>query len=433
MQTRPFAGWNLSQLMLGTVQFGLNYGIANHAGQPSLETARDIIACAHEGGVNCLDTAAIYGQSEEILGQALEDLGLQNEMIVVSKVAHLADDLAPSKAAALIEESILSSLQLLRLERLPICLFHSETGFPYLDALKKLQSKGLVGQIGVSMSGLDIEAGTRVVADERVAAMQLPMNALDARFQKCGVLDAAKNRGAAVFARSVFLQGLLLMSDDDVPEELAEVLPILGCLRELAMQAGLTMTELCARYVLGLPGVTCVLTGVETLAQMRENIALFEAGALPEDLQKAVQSATPTLPEKILTPRLWSMRMPDAARATARTAGTAPLRTTMTSGGLEARACACCRAARHADRCDACETVGMITLTAGAGSRGRSGAMLGHATIRGARGTARCLRCHATSCSSSWPSSPVRRGRSRGWCRRCRPAASRAGRRAATS
>lgn len=77
----------LSRLTLGTVQFGLPYGVANRAGHPPYETARDILACAIKGGVTCLDPAAGYGGSESILGRALAQLGATEHITVVTKVA----------------------------------------------------------------------------------------------------------------------------------------------------------------------------------------------------------------------------------------------------------------------------------------------------------------------------------------------------------
>ena len=83
MKTTAFAEYRLSQLMLGTAQFGVQYGIANTKGQPSYEDVRGILACAFEGGVNCLDTSVAYGASEELIGRALQELSLAERMIVV--------------------------------------------------------------------------------------------------------------------------------------------------------------------------------------------------------------------------------------------------------------------------------------------------------------------------------------------------------------
>jgi aryl-alcohol dehydrogenase-like predicted oxidoreductase len=86
METVQSEDLGLSRLMLGTVQFGLSYGIASRSGEPSYETARNILACAYDGGVNCLDTAPGYGISEEILGKAMAELGIADRVVVVSKV-----------------------------------------------------------------------------------------------------------------------------------------------------------------------------------------------------------------------------------------------------------------------------------------------------------------------------------------------------------
>ncbi|MCC7355482.1 MAG: aldo/keto reductase, partial [Anaerolineae bacterium] len=161
MQTRQFADLTLSRLMLGTVQFGLNYGIANKSGQPSYREARAILACAYEGGVNCLDTAAGYGTSEEVLGQALVELGIADKMVVVTKIGLIADNLEPDTIDAIVEESVTRSLKRLRLEVLPICLFHIETNFCYAESLLKLKERGLVRHVGSSC--MTPEATTSIV------------------------------------------------------------------------------------------------------------------------------------------------------------------------------------------------------------------------------------------------------------------------------
>ncbi|MDD5598133.1 MAG: aldo/keto reductase, partial [Victivallaceae bacterium] len=79
-----------SKMMLGTVQFGLNYGIANSAGKPTYETVREIIKAAYEGGINCLDTAAGYGDSDELIGRALTELKLNDKILIISKVAKVS-------------------------------------------------------------------------------------------------------------------------------------------------------------------------------------------------------------------------------------------------------------------------------------------------------------------------------------------------------
>ena len=262
MQYERLGDLKISRLMLGTVQFGLDYGIANKAGQPAYEVARDIIACAYEGGVNCLDTAALYGDSEEVLGRALSELKIADKMVVATKVCHLADDLAASEADAIIEESVMRSMRRLRMDVLPICLFHNETNFlGYADSLLKLRDRGLVGYIGSSVTTPG--AASTIVRSGLADAVQMPTSVLDRRFVRIGVCDQAAKRGTALFARSIYLQGLLLMPEDEILPELADVIPVRRNLQTLAEQAGMTISELAVRYVLGISGITSLVVGVD--------------------------------------------------------------------------------------------------------------------------------------------------------------------------
>ena len=318
MDTSQFAGMQLSRLMLGTVQLGLPYGIANRTGQPSYREARNILACAYEGGVNCLDTAAIYGSSEEVLGRALADLGIADKMTIVSKVHHMAQGLDAATAAAIVEESVVQSLKRLRLEVLPICLFHIEENFAYAEALLRLKERGLVRHIGSSVM---TPAATSAILDTGLAdALQIPTSVLDRRFShpdrgapapQIGVIEKAAGRDVAVFVRSIYLQGLLLMPEEDLPLELAAVLPLRRRLEALAAEAGINLSELAVRYVLSLEGVTCGVVGIETEAQMRQNLAMFAKGPLDAKLRRAAEAAVPDLPDKILMPSQWSRRMAD--------------------------------------------------------------------------------------------------------------------------
>ena len=309
METTPFAEMQLSQLMLGTVQLGLPYGIANRTGQPSYKEALDILACAYEGGVNCLDTAAIYGASEEVLGRALDELGVADEMVVISKVRHMAQGLDCATSAAIVEESVVESLRRLRLEMLPVCLFHVEDNFAYVEALLRLKERGLVRHIGSSAA--TPAAAQEIIGTGLAEALQIPSSVLDRRFQ-CpggGIIRASAQRGVAVFVRSVYLQGLLLMPEESIPLELAAVRPSRRRLGSLAADAGMSLGELALRYALGLDGISCVVVGVETREQMQQNLALFAKGALPADLHQAAEEAVHELPETIILPRHWSQQM----------------------------------------------------------------------------------------------------------------------------
>ena len=306
MKTTAFAEYRLSQLVLGTVQFGMQYGIANTKGQPSYEDVRAILACAFEGGVNCLDTSVAYGASEELIGRALQELGLTDRMVVVTKVQAIPPECESRQTVERwIRESVARSLKRLRMDVLPVCLFHKGTDSRYLDLLHDLKDKGLIRHVGVSC---DARPGPAValVSAGAAEALQVPANILDPRHIRSGVFADAQRRGVAVFVRSVYLQGLILMPERDVPAELQAVIPVRRKLEALAAEAGLGMAELALRYMLSQQGATCIITGVESLDQIRQNIALFSKGPLEANLVAAVVQAVPELPEWVVSPVLWS-------------------------------------------------------------------------------------------------------------------------------
>lgn len=303
-------GVPLSRLMLGTVQFGMIYGVANRTGQPAYQEVLAIVAAAIEGGVNGFDTAAAYGASEQVLGRALHELGVAERVAVVTKVRPLGAEVLADAALAsrAIEQSLAESRQRLRLDCLPVVLFHREADAAYLHVLGELRDRGWLQQIGVSCDNRPGPAA-RFVAADNVSALQIPGNVLDRRHQRSGVFRAAAARGVAVFIRSVYLQGLLVMPADDIPANLRDVLPVRRQLAALAGDAGMSLAELACRYMLSQDGVTFVLTGVETVAQVRENLAIFGRGPLPGDLLAAIDAAVPELPESLLTPSMWRERL----------------------------------------------------------------------------------------------------------------------------
>jgi len=299
--------------MLGTVQFGLDYGIANNRGKPSYQEARAILACAFEGGVNCLDTAAAYGDSEQVIGRILTDLGMRDRVTVATKVRHFKERRFATSAEfePFVENSVHASLKRLRLDVLDICLFHHETTPECFDALLRLKEMGLVRHVGVSL--VSPRNGPDILDIDGVEAIQVPFNIIDKRFDQAGGFERLRRKSTALFTRSVFLQGLLLMPKARIPVALGAVVPVRRRLAALAAEAGLAPAELAMRFVLSTPAVTSVLVGVDTVEQMRKNMEVFRKGRLDPALMKRIDEIVPSLPEEILNPVFWPPRKPHDA------------------------------------------------------------------------------------------------------------------------
>jgi len=141
--------------------------------------------------------------------------------------------------------------------------------------------------------------------------VQIPTNIFDHRFTRSGIYEKAKEQGMAVFARSVYLQGLILMPEDEIPSDLVEVIPVRRRLQQLVSDAGMSLAELAMRYVLSINGLTCVLVGVDSVSMMHQNLELFSKGPIDSTLIEAVVDVVPDFPDNIVMPNKWSGDMPD--------------------------------------------------------------------------------------------------------------------------
>ncbi|MFR9703171.1 aldo/keto reductase [Aeromonas sanarellii] len=188
------------RLALGTVQFGLDYGVSNRAGEVPDDELDAILTLARKLGVDTLDTAQAYGKAETRLGSH-----------------HTADfqlvgKLAPGIQATEVATSVASSLQRLARPRLDGLLLHrSQDANPALfEQLAELQRQGLVGKLGVSVYAPE-ELALWLAQGYPLELVQLPANLLDQRFLRSGWLDRLQALGCEIHVRSLFLQGLLLM------------------------------------------------------------------------------------------------------------------------------------------------------------------------------------------------------------------------------
>ena len=273
--------------MLGTVQFGMDYGVANTQGKPSFETVKNILREAFDGGVNALDTAPEYGDSEEVIGKALKELGLLEKFKTVTKIPRVPENCDPEK---FIEASLKNSLSRLQQEVISAALIHVEEDSVYLDILKSMKDKGLIEEAGISLNTLAYKD-----AGANADCLQVPCSILDHRFDHC--FDHGERH---CFIRGAYMQGMLLM-----PEKGVFVKEILEKRRELET-LGIPMAELALRYLFAKPGSKSVLTGVETLEQLRENLRIAQLPPLSaNELAEVEKIAFPPLDEICVSPFLW--------------------------------------------------------------------------------------------------------------------------------
>lgn len=266
-----------SRLMLGTVQFGMPYGIANQAGQVSRAETASILDHAWRRGINTLDTAIDYGESEQRLG----DIGV-GEWQVISKLSALQESC--TDVAAWVQESVLSSLERLRIPRLRGLLLHrpqqllGPQGSALYRALVAIKDQGKVEKIGISIYEPDeLDA---IWPHYQFDLVQAPFNIIDRRLAVSGWLERLHEADTEVHIRSVFLQGLLLMKSEKRPVAFNRWQPLWQQWHGWLNHQSLTPLQACLGFALAQPGIDRVVVGVENLTQLQEILASVETRAV---------------------------------------------------------------------------------------------------------------------------------------------------------
>lgn len=285
------------RLSLGTVQFGMKYGVANEHGQVTPEEASQILSRAKQAGVRALDTATLYGDSEKILGQIGTD-GWQ----ISTKLAAVPE--TATSVYAWMREQLAGSLERLRCDRLHAVLLHrpdqvlGARGPEIVDALRQLKAEGLVAKAGVSAycpAQLD-----RLFERAHFDIVQAPCNLLDQRLVRSGWANRLKQMGVELHIRSIFLQGLLLMSEAQRPPTFSKWPSIWYEWNRWLTQTHLDPLQACVLYALSVPGVKRIVVGVDSLAHLQA-ILHVHCAALP-----SLPHWPDPLPEDLVDPSRWS-------------------------------------------------------------------------------------------------------------------------------
>jgi aryl-alcohol dehydrogenase-like predicted oxidoreductase len=285
------------RLALGTAQFGLAYGLNNQAGQPSTAAVAEVLAAAHAAGLTLLDTAAAYGNSEARLGELA---GKNPDFELITKL--------PAGPPAQVAQHLAESLARLRRTQLYGVMFHAFK--PLQDeptawrALQAARAAGQIARIGVSLYHPH-EAEWLLAEGWDIDLVQMPYNVLDQRF--AAVLPRLAARGVEVHVRSAFLQGLLLREPATLPDFFHPLAPKLTRLRALASNAGVPLPALLLLFAAYAPGVARVVVGVDSVANLHENLAAAPYIAAAEALRPALAELA-ELTDTFILPYAWPPR-----------------------------------------------------------------------------------------------------------------------------
>jgi aryl-alcohol dehydrogenase-like predicted oxidoreductase len=300
-----------AELVLGSVQLGMAYGVANRTGKPERATALSLVSRAADAGVTQFDTARAYGDSEERIGEALQRKA-HRAITKLSPLSELPPDASQHAVRAAVEASVSASLVALKRDRLDCLLLHRAEHMRAHDGaiwerLIEYLEQGVIEALGVSVQSPD--EALQALDCKDVRHIQLPFNLLDWRWRAHGVIDrVARRADIVVHARSAFLQGLLAANDPKIWPRIANVdaPTVVTLIAELAQDLGrASPADLCLAYARGQSWIDGVVVGLETEGQLETNLRLFVQKPLSAGQCALVEARMPHLPVSLLDPAQW--------------------------------------------------------------------------------------------------------------------------------
>lgn len=289
-------------LALGTVELGMAYGFrgGSRYTQPDAAAAVRLIHRGLDLGINLLDTAPSYGESETIVGTALR--GVKDRPFIATKVTVPEENPGPG-----IRDSIESSLRALGTETLDLLQIHNATMrvLQNEEALREIENAVAAGKVRFAGASIyEIDEGRQALAWPSLSALQVAFNVLD-RSMELEVIPKSQAAGVGVLVRSAFLRGVLTGDSSDIPPKLQPLRDAAAQALAIAGENVSGCAELALRFCLSIPGISSVLAGVRSIEELEANVTAAERGPLAPKIVDQLCNLN-VADEKLLNPRNWA-------------------------------------------------------------------------------------------------------------------------------
>lgn len=284
------------KLILGTATFGTGYGVANKGLKLENSEVSEIVVTAQSFGISEFDTAPNYSGAESQLGEFLDQ---RSQPKVSSKIS-----MEDSSSVRLMLASVKETLLRTKSNKLDNLYLHdpdalsgnkaSET----IAGLKEIIALGLANRVGVSVYSLHALLSAKQLFPE-LTVFQVPENICDRRLLHSSELADLQKQGNLLIVRSIFLQGLLLMSPEEVSSKFKGAKGAVSQLNTFANSYGLLPLDLCLAYGRSIPWASGIIIGAASASQLRQTIESIVE--LPTNWESEIK----TLPTEVLDPRQW--------------------------------------------------------------------------------------------------------------------------------
>ena len=294
------------KLCLGTVQFGMDYGVFNTP-KKDPEYCIKCLDYATQNGIDAIDTATAYGAAEDIVGSFLARKTISREKLFISTklLPNIMDDFSQDDYLKKIRFELTKSLKTLHTDYVDAYYFHSSRyAFcpELLEAIGSVQKEGLAKHVGVSV--YYPEEALACFDNITVNYVQLPYSVFDHRMKEKDVFTKGAKVGFNIDVRTVFIKGLIRLNENEVPEHLKKAIPILRKLDILCERTGYSRIELAMGYVKRENSVNHLVFGIRTLEQLKEDIVSFDK-VISEDIFMEIDREFAGIEADLVVPSLW--------------------------------------------------------------------------------------------------------------------------------
>ncbi len=294
------------ELRLGTVQFGLDYGVIGQK-KPRIDYSVDCLDYAAQNGIRAIDTAEAYGNAQEVVGAFLKKKTISRDKLSISTKLkpNVLDDLKPEQYEQEIVGRLQDTLRVLNTDYVDAYLFHSARYIfqpEMLAALCRVVDLGLAKSVGVSV--YEPEEALECLKNPLVQFTQFPYSVFDHRMKDAGVFAQAEQTACNVEVRSAFIQGLILLDEEQVPDFLAEARPIVSKLNKISKETGISRVALAMAYIKREKAVSHLVFGVDSREQLIEDIDLFNQ-EISADVLDTLDKEFSGIKAEVVMPSLW--------------------------------------------------------------------------------------------------------------------------------
>lgn len=257
------------KLILGTVQFGLDYGINNSIGKPTNKNIYKILDYAYENGIRTLDTAESYGNAHLIIGNYLK----KNSKKKFKLISKLNSKQILNKGK--LKFHIINKLKEFNIEYIHGYMIHDFKNFIQneylLKELESIKREGFINIVGISLYEND-EIVNVINNYNNFDFIQVPFNLLDNETRRGKVLKLAKKKNIKIFSRSTFLQGLFFKQLNSFPSNLNPLKKYIKKIKNIQASSQTDINSIALNYCLSKKYIDKVLIGVESLSQLKKNL-----------------------------------------------------------------------------------------------------------------------------------------------------------------